>query len=394
MKLLHTSDWHVGKGIRGRSRAGEHQAVLAEIAAVAERESVDLVIVAGDLFDTATPTPEAERIVYRALLDLAAGGRPVVVIAGNHDSAQRLGAVAPLSEASGIHVASRVLPPADGGVLELDVDGDAVRVALLPFLSQRYVVSAEQLMAADGAAELHMAYGDRITRIAGALTAGFEAGTVNLVAAHLTMFGGTLGGGERGAHSVFDYWVPVTAFPATTQYAALGHLHRPQRLDGPAPLHYCGSPLQLDFGETANEPQVNLVELRPGVPADVRPVRLTGGRSLRTLRGTLAQLSDHPDPGDAHLRLVLEEKARAGLADEARERFPGAVEVVLAARDEDEEEARTPVSGADRLDTTPNELFRRYLDDQEVDDRRLPALFDELIDEALSEPDPEMEEAR
>ena len=90
VRVLHTSDWHVGKAIRGRSRAAEHQAVLAEIAGVAEREDVDLVIVAGDLFDTAAPTPEAERIVYRALLDLAAGGRPVVVVAGNHDSAARL----------------------------------------------------------------------------------------------------------------------------------------------------------------------------------------------------------------------------------------------------------------------------------------------------------------
>src|SRR5690606_4914271 len=80
MKLLHTADWHVGKAIRGRSRATEHQQVLAEIAGVAERESVDAVIVAGDLFDTSSPTPEAERIVYRALLDLAAGGRPVLVV--------------------------------------------------------------------------------------------------------------------------------------------------------------------------------------------------------------------------------------------------------------------------------------------------------------------------
>ncbi|HEX6569599.1 MAG TPA: exonuclease subunit SbcD, partial [Acidimicrobiales bacterium] len=110
MRVLHTSDWHVGRAIRGRSRAAEHQAVLAEIAALAERESADLAVVAGDLFDTATPAPEAERIVYRALLDLAAGGRPVVVVAGNHDSAQRLGAVAPLSLASGIHVASAIRP--------------------------------------------------------------------------------------------------------------------------------------------------------------------------------------------------------------------------------------------------------------------------------------------
>ena len=96
MKLLHTSDWHVGKAIRGASRADEHRDVLAEIAAVAEAESVDLVVVAGDLFDTSTPSPESEEIVYRALLALSRTGTTVAVIAGNHDNARRLRAVAPL----------------------------------------------------------------------------------------------------------------------------------------------------------------------------------------------------------------------------------------------------------------------------------------------------------
>ena len=89
MRVLHTSDWHVGKALRGRSRATEHEAVLAEIAGIAQREAVDVVIVAGDLFDSATPTPEAERIVYRGLLDLAEGDRPVIVVAGNHDCDER-----------------------------------------------------------------------------------------------------------------------------------------------------------------------------------------------------------------------------------------------------------------------------------------------------------------
>lgn len=387
MRLLHTSDWHVGKRIRGRSRADEHQAVLAEVAGIAEAESADLVVVAGDLFDTATPTPESERIVYRALLDLAAGGQPVVVISGNHDSAQRLGAVAPLSEASGIHVASTLRPPDDGGVLELQIDGDAVRLALVPFPSQRYVVTADLLMGASDASEAHRSYAERVTQIVGALAAGFEAGSINLVVAHLMVMGGMMGGGERGAHTVFDYWIPATAFPPSTQYVALGHLHRPQRLDGPVPLHYCGSPLQLDFGETANEPQVNLVDLRPGVPADVRAVPLQAGQQLRTLQGTLAQLAEQADTtGDDHLRLVLDEPARAGLADEARELFPTAVEVVLATRgDQDEDDQRDAPDRAERLSRTPNELFRRYLEDHDVADSRLATLFDELVDETLTE---------
>lgn len=383
---MHTSDWHVGKAIRGRSRATEHQAVLQEITGIAEQESADVVVVAGDLFDTATPTPESERIVYRALLDLAAGGRPVVVIAGNHDSAQRLAAVAPLSEASGIHVASGVRPPDDGGVLELRVDGVTARLALLPFVSQRYVVGADALMSASDAAETHQSYAERVARIVAALTAGFEAPTVNLMAAHLTVMGGRVGGGERGAHTVFDYWVPATAFPPSAQYVALGHLHRPQLLDGPAPLHYCGSPLQLDFGETANEPQVNLVDLRPGVPAQVRGVTLEAGRRLRTLEGTLAALREQEGLGDDHLRLVLDEPARAGLADEARELFPHAVEVSLVAREDDDQPPRDRAGQDGRLNRTPNDLFRRYLGDHDVADERLVVLFDELVDAALSEP--------
>jgi exonuclease SbcD len=382
MRLLHTSDWHVGKAIRGRSRAGEHEDVLAEIATVAHQASVDLVVVAGDLFDTAAPSAESERIVYQALVRLAAGGRPVVVVAGNHDSAARLGAVAQLSEASGIHVASTIRPPDDGGVLELNVDGDPVRLALLPFPSQRYVVTADLLMGAGDATDAHAAYADRVARVAAALTAGFGAGTINLVVAHLMVLGGVLGGGERGAHTVFDYWVPATAFPPSAQYVALGHLHRAQRLDGPAPLHYCGSPLQLDFGETANEPTVNLVDLRPGLPADVRGVPLQQGRRLRTLRGTLLELHAQVGATDTdHLRLVLEEAPRPGLADEARELFPDAVEVALAARDESAGERRPP--DPDRLGRSPHELFADYLDLCGVADPRLLRLFDDLVDEVV-----------
>src|SRR5918995_735985 len=342
MRLLHTSDWHVGKAIRGRSRAQEHQAVLAEIAGIAEREAVDLVIVAGDVFDTSTPTAESERIVYRALLDLAAGGRPVIVVAGNHDSAPRLQAVAPLSEASGIGVASAISPADDGGVVELPVGGEVAQVALLPSPSQRYVVTADLLLSGD-AADAHAAYADRVVRIARTLTDRFRADTVNLVVAHLMVMGGAMGGGERGAHTVFDYWVPATAFPPAAQYVALGHLHRAQQLAGPAPLHYCGSPLQLDFGETANDPVVNVVDVRPGAPA------------------------------------------RAGLADEVRAQVPNAVEVALAPRAETGDAARSPAPNQDRLRRSPHDLLAEYLAEHDAHDERVVALFDELVDESLDE---------
>jgi len=386
MRILHTADWHVGKTVRGRSRADEHVAVLAEIAAVADAEQADLVLVVGDVFDTAAPAPESERIVYQALLDLSAGGRrPVVVVAGNHDNPRRLGAVSPVFDLAGVHLQTTVRPPAEGGVLDLTVarTGERARLALIPFLSQRHVVHAADLMRLD-ATETGGHYADRMARIIGALTAGFTADTVNIVLAHAMVSGGALGGGERSAHTIFDYWVAPTAFPAGAHYVALGHLHRPQRIEGPCPLWYPGSPLTMDFGEERDRKAVLMVDAAPGTPAKVREVSLHSGRSFRTVRGTMAELADLAVPVDGtddqdrpFVRVVVREKARVGLADEVRALFPDAVDVKV--------EAQPDPAGrdapADRAGRSPHDLFTAYLSDRGVDDERLVGLFGELLDE-------------
>ena len=128
MKILHTSDWHVGRTIRGRSRADEHRAVLAEIAGIAATEGVDLILVAGDLFDVVAPSAESEQIVFRALLDLA-NIAPVVAVAGNHDHPRRLEAVAPLLELGRVQVGATLKRPDEGGVIIAETDsGDSTMV--------------------------------------------------------------------------------------------------------------------------------------------------------------------------------------------------------------------------------------------------------------------------
>ena len=164
MRLLHTSDWHVGKTIRGESRLEEQIVVLAEIAEVAAAEAVDLIVVAGDLYETAAPSAEAETVVTRALLALRAVA-PLVVIAGNHDNAARFEAVRPLAAAAGIEVRGRVARPDEGGVVTIDtVGGERARVALLPFCSPRYSVRVAELMALDAAAAAGE-YADRLAAI-------------------------------------------------------------------------------------------------------------------------------------------------------------------------------------------------------------------------------------
>lgn len=370
MKFLHTADWHVGRTIRGRSRDDEHRQVLAEIAALAASERVDLVLVAGDIFDTASPGPAAEEIVYRALLDLAAVA-PVVMISGNHDHPGRLRAVAPLLSLGRVTVGATVTRPEDGGVMDFPDLG--LRLALIPFISKRGIIKAEEILHLD-ATERIGEYAERVTSVISALTSEMNAETVNVVMAHIMVAGGETGGGERTAH-LFDYAVPALSFPGHLSYVALGHLHRPQRVAAPTPIWYSGSPLQLDFGEVEDVKAVLVVEAEPGLPAQVTQHRLLGGRRLRTLRGTLAEIEAMAaHVGEDYLRVELDEPARAGLAEQVRSILPDAVEVRLTAV-EVEGQATAPL----RLGRDPGELFREYLVFRKVQDPRLEVLFDELL---------------
>ena len=371
MKILHTADWHVGRTIRNRPREDEHRQVLSEIADIAGAEAVDLILVAGDIFDGLAPSPTSEEIVYRALLDLAEVA-PVVAVSGNHDHPARLRAVAPLLKLGRIHLGAAIRRPEQGGVLELL----GAKIALVPFISKRGIVGVEELLSLPSA-ELRVNFADRVQRIVSELCAGMEPDTINLVIGHLMVAGAAADGSERQAH-LFEYAISPGSFPGHLSYVALGHLHRPQRVPAPAPIHYSGSPLQLDFGEETDQKSVVLVDVEPGLPAQVELRSLQGGRRLRTLRGTLAELApERNQVGDAYLRIELAEPGRVGLADDVRELFPNAVEIRLAQTDTDRvSPTRTRVGRA------PGDLFREYLAARNVLDPPLEALFDDLLVEA------------
>ena len=377
MKLLHTSDWHVGKVLKGVARLDEQRAVLGGIVDLARREAVDLVLVAGDLYESAVAPPDAQALVWSTLLDLRETGADVVVIAGNHDNAAQFEALRPLAAAAGITVLGRVRRPDEGGVVELTTPGgERVKVAALPFLSQRYVVRAAQLMD-DNAAQHAGNYAERCRLLLDGLCAGFGADTVNLVVAHAMVRGGRLGGGERDAQTIEDYYLDPTAFPAGAHYVALGHLHRTQQLPGPAPIWYSGSPIQVDFGEGGDDKHAMVVEAAAGKPAAVREVRLDHVRRLRTLEGTLAELrSGATGHGDDLLRVVVNEPARAGLADDVRELLPNAVDIRIAVP------ATTAEAAPSRAGLTPHQLFAAYIAAQGVDDERVVRLFARLLDDA------------
>ncbi len=379
MKILHTSDWHVGKVLKGRSRFEEHRDVLGEVVEIAAREQPDLVIVAGDLFETAAPTPDATRLVVRALTALRRSGAEVVAIAGNHDNGAALDALRNWADSAGITLRGTVRTSGDPVVTGQTRAGEEWTLVALPFISQRYAVRATEMFTLTGA-EANQTYSDHLRRMLDALTTSFRPGAVNLIAGHLTVVGAKTGGGEREAHTIQAYAVPTTVFPSSAHYVALGHLHRRQSVPGPCPVHYSGSPLAVDFGEQDNTPGVLIVEASAGAPARVREVAVASARTLRTIRGTLEELTALADSvGDAWLRVFIREHPRAGLREEVQALLPGALEVridpeLLAATTGNDQRVSRAGRGA-------RQLFGDYLAESGHQDPAVAELFDRLHEE-------------
>ncbi len=331
MRFLHTADWHIGKPLRGRSRTDEYGAALEEVARTAVEGRVDAVLIAGDVFDSPAPPPEAEKLVYDFLARLIPERISCVVIAGNHDHPKKLAALSRLLEGLGIHVRAEVRPPSEGGVVALrSRDGrEEARVAVLPFVPERKIVDACEVMGPEHT--WYEAYAARIEQILDALTRGLTPATVNLVIAHLLVDGARVGAGERPLHLGQVYGVNPQQLPSRAQYIGLGHLHRPQEILAPARTFYSGSLISLDFGEVEQEKRVLIVEARPGRAATVESVPLTAGRPLRDVRGTFAELTRRaPELQSAFLRVAVSVQGPVpGLAEQVKELLPNAVEVTL-----------------------------------------------------------------
>lgn len=381
MKFLHTSDWHVGKTLKGRSRLDEQKDVLREITQLAIANQVDAVLIVGDLYENTAPTADAQKLVLQTLMRLAKDGIEVVLIAGNHDHGATFDAYRPLMKVSGIHMYGLARSAERGGVHSFTArsTGEKVNVAVLPFLSQRYAVKAAQIIA-NTPSENVGHYDQFIRDILGNLTAGFTDDAVNIVMAHLTCTGGVMGGGERAAQSIFEYHVPSAIFPVSAHYVALGHLHRRQEIPASAPVHYSGAPFPVDFGEQDNTHVVLLVEASPGTPALVTDLPITSGRRLRTVEGSVDQLLAGAEGfGNDFLRVVVTQAAYAGLRDDILEALPNALEVRIHP-DFASTGAKAGIAtqGPTR---TPAELFADYCATTGLADDRVIALFGRLQDE-------------
>lgn len=353
--------------------------MLTEIVGVAEHEEVDLALLCGDIYESFSPSAEAERIVYDTLLAFSMAGIPVVYLAGNHDYARRLAAVEGLLRAINVFAAPSARRPEEGGMIELKArsDGAEVQVATLPWVPERALFGAEEMMGLQG--EPYQAYADRLGELINALCV-FDADKIHVLAAHLFVSGAKPGGGERDLTMGQIYAISGASLPTTPQYIALGHVHRAQVAPGSGLARYAGSPLQLDFGEAGQQKSVTIVELEPGRPAKAREVKLKEGRKLLDVEAQLDALEAVEVDPDAFLRIFLECDGPApGLVDRVRDVLgENVVEVRLIYEREDPEKR-----AAELKRMSPEELFGRYYQKRHGSEpeQSLTKLFSELYEE-------------
>lgn len=359
MRILHTADWHVGRTLARKSRLDEMRGVLAEVVDIAVREEVEVVVLAGDVYEHQAPSAEAEQVVFDALLGLERAGIAVVIVAGNHDHPGRWRALTPLLRRLSVNVVSHPVRPRDGGVVELKGrGGERLQVACLPWIYERRLTGSAELMGMAG--EVFQSYAEGVAGLLRGLCGDLDPDACTVLASHLYVSGATVGKvgdrTERGLTIGELYAVPPQALPLV-QYAALGHVHRPQQIPGPVPARYSGSLVPLDFGEAGQEKGVVIADLSPGLPARVRVVPITRGRRLMDLTGSMEELEAARDrASDAFLRVTLTcDGPAVGLGDRVRELLPNTLEVKL-----DYPRVETG-GGASVSGLSPREQFARYL---------------------------------
>lgn len=299
MKILHTSDWHLGKRLVNFERTEEQQHFLDELIEIANAQQVDAVLVAGDLFDTFNPPTYAVELFYKKLKQLSNNGlRPIIAIAGNHDSPDRIEAPDPLARECGILFAGypnskispfeletglKVVQSAEGFVeLKLPNCEDPLRLLLTPYANELRLKTF--LNQTDSEEELRLQLQHSWTQLAEQYC---DTRGVNVLMAHLFVV-------QNGAplpdepddekpilHVGGAQAIYTENIPPQIQYTALGHLHRMHAVQThPSPVYYSGSPLGYSFAEANQDKFVLLIQAEPGAEAQVEPIRIKSGKPL------------------------------------------------------------------------------------------------------------------
>lgn len=383
MKIIHTSDWHLGQHFMGKTRQAEHRAFLVWLIAQVVEYQVDAVIIAGDIFDTGTPPSYAREMYNEFIGNLHDVGAKLVILGGNHDSVAMLGESKNILSRLTTVVIPSVAEVIDHQlvVLENRNGQPAALLCGIPFIRARDVM---QSVAGQNAQEKQLTLQEAIHNHYQQLFQLAEAKRIELgsplpiiATGHLTTVGASASESVREIYVGSLEAFPTAAFPPA-DYIALGHIHRPQKVGGLEHIRYCGSPIPLSFDEIGKQKEVLLVEFNEQGLKDITPLLVPCFQPLVTVKGNLTELemeiAEVAKLGTSAIPVWLEVTVKGDdyLSDlqpriEAIcERFP--VEVLRIRRDRSEAVARLQAFDKETLsELTTLDVFEKRLAQEELD---------------------------
>ncbi|WP_107852756.1 exonuclease subunit SbcD [Oceanimonas marisflavi] len=296
MRILHTSDWHLGQHFMGKTRLDEHSAFLDWLVAQVEQHRVDAVLVAGDIFDTGTPPSYARELYHNFVVAMSRTGASLVLLGGNHDSVAMLNESRELLKALKVNVIPGAQAEPEQQLITLhkrNREPGAVLCAI-PFLRPRDLLESRAGESADHKGRaLQQAIADHYQDIferAQGRSAQLGGGLPIIATGHLTTVGASSSDSVREIYIGTLEAFPASAFPPA-DYIALGHIHRPQKVGGHEHIRYSGSPLALGFDETGQQKEVLLVELSSAGLKEVTPVPVPVFQPMKRIKGSLKELA-------------------------------------------------------------------------------------------------------
>ncbi|MBS0893711.1 exonuclease subunit SbcD [Tatumella sp. JGM130] len=401
MKIIHTSDWHLGQFFYTRSRAFEHQSFLDWLLQQITQHQVDALIVAGDIFDTGSPPSYARELYNHFVVALQQTGCQLVILAGNHDSVAMLNESRELLACLNTRVIASAGKEVDQQlvILKNARQQPAAILCAIPYLRPRDIqLSQAGLDSHQKQQNLLQAITDHYQqcyRAALDLRTSLGLPALPIIATgHLTALG------TSSSDSVRDIYIgtldafPASAFPPA-DYIALGHIHRPQQVAGQAHIRYSGSPIALSFDEPADEKSVCLVECGEGQPLTVTPLPIPCFQQMKTVKGSLEEIERQlytltADSNGRPVWLDIEVTQQEYLSD-LQQRIEAITdglpaEVLLLRRSRDRS-----VAGIRRINNetlnelTPEEVFQRRLAAEEQlsqqDQLRLMTLYRQTLEQ-------------
>ncbi|MBO1520126.1 exonuclease subunit SbcD [Oceanisphaera pacifica] len=395
MRILHTSDWHLGQHFMGKTRFAEHQAFLSWLVEQVQAQAVDAVLVAGDVFDTGTPPSYARELYNDFIVKLQQTGTQLVILGGNHDSVAMLNESRSLLGCLNVQVIPGVLADIEQQVLTLtDRTGEPGAVlCAVPFIRAREVMSSESgQSASDKQYSLQAAIAQHYQQLFDRAQQQSQRAATPLpiiATGHLTTVGASTSDSVREIYIGTLDAFPASAFPPA-DYIALGHIHRPQKVGGQQHIRYCGSPLALSFDEVGQQKEVLLVDLASSGLTAITPLPVPVFQPMARVKGNLQEIGEamrtlaaEHDETEQDLPVWLEVTVTEGdylsdLQPRIEQLAEGLALEILSVRRQRtlQQDGLTAEAGVTLSELTPQQVFSQRLASEELVPEREQALHD------------------